>query len=482
MTVALDTHPIRSFLSVGAQPKRMPLLFAVVIGFFWSLFRIVSMFFAFFCGVFAAPSAVARSAVAPNTITPGEVRAVVQAITQKISSDYVHVERRRNIVKQITTLESRGRYRGLTPSEFATRVTEDLRTASPDKHLGLRHDPAAFKGLVAAGGASGTRAERQDPHALDQAALKNDGYEEMKILDGNVRYVRITGFHWRTDISGFTADGAGRFMKEADAIILDLRGNGGGDSTAVQYLVSHFAQDDLAVGTFRSPKTGKLAAIRVIEHLPAGRMRNKPVYLVVDGKTASAAEYIAYHLQQTGLATIIGERTSGAANTATSFPILPSFVLTVSTGRPVHPLTQSNWEGTGVEPDIAAPPFEAFQRAHRAALQHLLASATPARQYALNWAVTGVNAQLDPYSPTAAELQNYSGSYGKQTVVARNGALYLLTPSRAELRMKALAAGLFAVEEDPTARIRFIFEDQRVVALEALYSDGEVVRIERSTG
>jgi hypothetical protein len=482
MTLTRDPDGIDTPASVGAQARRRPLPFAVTLDSLRRLFRIVALFFAFFCGAFAAPSAVARSAVAPSTMTPREVRAVVEAIAQKISSDYVHVERRRNIVKQITTLESGERYRGLTTSEFATRVTEDLRAASPDKHLGLRHDPAAFKGLVAAGGASGTRAQRQDPYALDQAALKNDGYEELKILDGNIRYIRITGFHWRPDVSGFTADSAGRFMKEADAIILDLRGNGGGDSTAVQYLASHFAQDDLAVGTFRSPKTGKLAAVRVIEHLPAGRMRNKPIYLVVDRKTASAAEYIAYHLQQTGLATIIGERTSGAANTATSFPILPSFVLTVSTGRPVHPLTQSNWEGTGVEPDVAAPPSEAVQRAHRAALQHLLSSATPARRYTLSWAITGVNAQLDPYSPTAAELQNYSGGYGKQTFVHRNSALYLLTTSGAELRLKALAAGLFEVEEDPTARVRFILEDQRVVALEALYSDGEVVRIERSPG
>jgi hypothetical protein len=405
----------------------------------------------------------------------------MEAITQKIMSDYVHAERRTIVVKHITTLERGGRYRGLSPSEFAARVTGDLRAASPDKHLGLRHDPPAFAGLVTAGGASGTRAERQDPHAFVQAGLKNDGYEELKILDGNVRYVRITGFHWRPDVSGFTADGAGRFLKEADAIILDLRGNGGGDSTAVQYLVSHFAQDDLAVGTFRSPKTGKRAAIRVIEHLPAGRIRNKPVYLVVDRRTASAAEYIAYHLQQTGLATIIGERTSGAANTATSFPIQPSFVLTVSTGRPVHPLTQSNWEGTGVEPDIAAPPFEAVQRAHRAALQRLISSAASARRYALNWADAGVNAQLDPYSPTAAELQAYSGRYGKQTVLARDGALYLLTTSGPELRLEPLAAGLFAMRDDPTARIRFIRQDQRVVALEALYSDGEVVRIERQT-
>jgi hypothetical protein len=376
-------------------------------------------------------------------------------------------------------LERGGRYRGLSSSQFAARVTEDLRAASPDKHLGLRYDAAAFQGLVTAGGVSGPRAQRQDSHAFNQAALKNDGYEELKILDGNVRYLRISGFYWRPDVSGFTVDSAGRFMKEADAIVLDLRGNSGGDSTAVQYLVSHFAQEDLAVGTFRSRKTGALAAVRINEHLPAGRIRNKPIYLVVDKGTASAAEYIAYHLQQTGMATIVGERTSGAANTATSFPITPSFVLMVSTGRPVHPLTQTNWEGTGVEPDIAASPLDAVQRAHAAALQHLASSATPARRYAIDWAIAGVKAQLEPYSPTSAELQEYSGKYGKQTVLYRDGLLYLVTTSGAELRLEPLAAGLFALREDSTARIRFIRRIQAVVALEALYSDGEVARIER---
>jgi hypothetical protein len=48
----------------------------------------------------------------------------------------------------------------------------------------------------------------------------------------------------------------------------------------------------------------------------------------------------------------------------------------VPNARSVNPVTGTNWEGTGVEPDIAVPSERAFSVAYRMALEHVLAAST----------------------------------------------------------------------------------------------------------
>ena len=149
------------------------------------------------------------------------------------------------IVEKLKTGKSSQRYAMDDPAVFAERVTEDLLDASHDKHLLLAVDPEGY--------AVASRGEDEDADELAvwqrHAIRRHHGLTEIKILEGNVRYLSSV-FEWINDASGAAYDNAMRFLTEGDAAIIDVRGNGGGAHAAVRYLVSHFMPADALEMTF----------------------------------------------------------------------------------------------------------------------------------------------------------------------------------------------------------------------------------------
>src|SRR6185295_8308874 len=97
------------------------------------------------------------------------------------------------------------------------------------------------------------------------------------------------------------------------AIVIDLRGNGGGDPLAVRYLVSHFMAPNQLLITFL--EAGKAPEeSRTLADLPAGRLTGKPLYVLTDRRCGSACEDFAYAVQQFKLGELVGATTAGAAN------------------------------------------------------------------------------------------------------------------------------------------------------------------------
>ncbi|MBA3258377.1 MAG: S41 family peptidase [Gemmatimonadales bacterium] len=305
--------------------------------------------------------------------------------------------------------------------------------------------------------ASPASEDGSEARARRQALRAHHGLAESRILAGNVRYLKITGFEWVRDETGLAYDGAMRFLKGGDAVIVDLRGNGGGSSEAIQYLTSHFLDADTLLLTFLQGSETPFQS-RSLSHLPAGRLKGKPLYVLIDGGVASAAEEFAYHVHQFKLGELVGARTAGAANNNRFVPIAPSFVLSVSVGRPVHAVSKANWEGVGIEPSVEAPPTQALDVAHSLALGRLARTrgAAPEDIADYAWARTGVEARLHPVSLPPERLRALAGAYGEISVAFRNGALWLTRLNRPARRLTPLTSGgLFAVEEIDVLRVRF---------------------------
>ena len=294
---------------------------------------------------------------------------------------------------------------------------------------------------------------------------EHHGLAELRILPGNIRYLKLTGFHWVRDGTGEAYDGAMRFLREGDAVIIDLRGNGGGDAAAVQYLTSHFLPADTLLLTFVQGSETPFQS-RTLSHLPAGRLRGKPLYVLIDGNVASAAEEFAYHVQQFKLGELVGARTAGGANNNRLVPIAPGFILSVSVGRPVHAVSGTNWEGEGIAPSVEAAPSRALDVAQSLALTRLAEArdAAPEVLAEYAWARTGVEARLRPVTMSPKQLRALAGAYGEVRVELRDGALWMARPDRETRRLIPLTAdGLFAVEGMDMLRVRF-----RAKALELL--------------
>jgi hypothetical protein len=386
------------------------------------------------------------------TLSAAERDAAVKAIISAFEQQYVFPEMRPRIVERLKAAQRSGQYSVEDPVVFAERITKDLRDVTRDKHLSLTVDPAGYTAaLVGDEGDAGQLALWRR-----QAIRNHHGLTETKVLAGNVRYLRINGFEWADDESGRAYDAAMKFLKEGDAAIIDVRGNGGGSHSAVRYLVSHFMRSDVLEMTFLEGSEAPVQS-RTLDHLPAGRLNGIPLYVLIDGGSVSAAEAFAYDVRQFKLGELVGATTIGAANNNKMLPIAPQFLLSISYGRPVHPISKTNWEGVGVAPTVEAPPTQALEIAHLLALKQLSEKADASEQnraeYA--WAQIAAQAKLHPVSFTPAQLQSLAGSYGATKVEFRDGELWLSRPNRPVMRLLPLTGdALFAVERNDTFRVK----------------------------
>lgn len=402
----------------------------------------------------AQPVAVARTATAP--MTAAERAGAVGAVIAAVEARYVFPERVAAIRDRLNEGLASGRYDTADRGVFAERLSADLRESSDDGHMYLVNDPAQY---AAAAASTGEVFDNPEFLAIWAAAARrsNNGLTEMRILPGNVRYLKISTFHWVQDRTGQAYDDAMRFLREGDAVIIDLRGNGGGDHAAVRYLLSHFMKPDQLDITFLQAGEEPTQS-RTLDHLPAGRMIGKPLYVLTSRQVGSAAEAFAYDVQQFRLGTLVGGTTGGAANNNTFVPIAPGFVLSVSYGRPVHPVSGTNWEGVGVSPDVAVDPLTALDTASGLALVALLerTDADPVDRAGWEWARVGVEARLHPVTLASTDLRGLTGAYGGRVIELEDGVLFWRRSNGDRYRLAPLARdGLFTVEgTDDRLRVR----------------------------
>jgi hypothetical protein len=354
----------------------------------------------------------------------------LSAIESDIQKTYVFPELRAPLIAKLQGAAEAHRYDTSDPNVFAQRVTDDMQSVAHDGHLYLTYDPVEYAALLAP-----TKSNAgMDAYYRAIAIRQNSGLTEMKILPGNLRYLKLSAFDYTPSTTTAAYDDAGRFLHGGDAVIIDLRGNGGGDSDAADYFGKALIE----------PNAGK------------------PIYILVDGHVASAAEAVSYGAQAAKAAIIVGSTTYGAANNNKKLPIAPAFVFSVSYNRPINSITKTNWEGTGVVPDIAVPGSTALPVAELNALTELLAlpgiGASIRAEY--TWARRGVEAELHPVKPSNAQLSRYAGRYGTIIVRAINGQLRLTRTDRPRWERNILlvpldANGLFAVTAFDDLRLRF---------------------------
>jgi hypothetical protein len=180
-------------------------------------------------------------------------------------------------------------------------------------------------------------------------------------------------------------------------------------------------------------------------------------------------------VQQFKLGELVGAKTAGAANNNDLLPIAPAFILSISTSRPVHPVSNGNWEGIGIEPTVAAASPQAFDAAYLLALQRLAQKPGVSQENLADyeWARVAVSARVHPVTIATKQLRSLAGQYDRIDVAFREGALWLSRPNRPTGRLLPLTAdGLFAVEGNDTLRVRLTEAE-----LQLLRADGSPPRV-----
>lgn len=102
--------------------------------------------------------------------------------------------------------------------------------------------------------------------------------------------------------------------------------------------------------------------------------QKKDLYILTSKDTFSAAEDFTYALKNLKRATVVGATTGGGANPGDDKRLLPNFSVFMPLGRSVSPVTQANWEGVGVTPDVVVCAEEALRTAQVAILKKMAAT------------------------------------------------------------------------------------------------------------
>lgn len=270
----------------------------------------------------------------------------------------------------------------------------------------------------------------------------------------------------------YALDAAFTMLHGSQALILDLRDCAGGSPNMVGYIVGHFFPEGANIyNTFHS-RRGDMEETPP-EQPASGRRLDTPLFVLTSGRTGSACESVAYTLQSAGRATIVGEPSAGAANPGGLLPVGDNLGVFVSFATPINPLTHSNWEEAGVQPNVVVPVADALTRARVLALAAALrAPADESAARETQWALDSLNAESAAYP---RNLRDYVGTYGPRSVAVENNRLVLRRDRRPALVLLPLGRDQFAVSgAAPLQRITFERGARgRVTAMTLALVDGQ---------
>ncbi|RPE81920.1 S41 family peptidase [Vulcaniibacterium tengchongense] len=403
-------------------------------------------------------------------------RARVAAVAQAIERHYFDPGRAARIAAELRAEAARGRYDALRdPRELASALTGRLQPL--DRHFRVSWVPAA-SALPAPRAEPQLRRSRPEDHAR----RGNHGIRKVEVLPGNVGYLELREFaHFDFDDPDApprrAIEAALQVLAGVDALVIDLRRNGGGSPAMVGYLASAFLAPGVDVYNRFHSRDGVVGEAPK-QAYPAPRP-DLPLFVLTSARTGSAAEAFAYTLKHAGRATIVGEPSAGAANPGGEFDVGGGLRVFVSTGSPRNPVTGGNWEGDGVQPDVAVAQADAMRTATELALQAALArSHGEAASTETRWALEALRAQAAPASPPP--LADYAGRYGPIAIETDDRGLRLRNRRRPALSLLQLQQDLFTATEEPSMRVRFERGARgEVTALETLYADGRSDRFRR---
>jgi C-terminal processing protease CtpA/Prc len=217
-----------------------------------------------------------------------------------------------------------------------------------------------------------TPAQREQLHR--RFAFANAGLVKVERLAGNVGYLRLDAFA-PPEEAGPRIAAAMSLLADTGALIIDLRSNGGGWPLTVSLLISYLlpAEREEHLHDIYSRLDGTHQYWTSIE-VSGKRYLGKPVYVLTSTRTFSAAEGFAYDVQALRRATIVGEVTGGGAHPSLVEKLDTHFLLIVPESRVINTVTRTDWEGTGVKPDVSAPADRALDAAHLVALDRVKAT------------------------------------------------------------------------------------------------------------
>ncbi len=408
---------------------------------------------------------------------------VIEKVLELIKVNYIFPEKFDQIEREINNKLNKNEYDIFNnPQEFLNQLNQDLQTAAQDRHLKISFNPQLVSQIIEDSKKEENEPTDYTPELLSWIKFENYGMRKVERMDGNIGYLKFDQF---TDLqlAKEIITGVMNFICSSSAIILDLRDNGGGDADASEFFINYFFPDGEKLGDVKFRKDSQSKEI-IIKHEPSIQKisENVPVYILVSNKTASAAEAVSYILQQFKRAIVIGEPTSGKANPGELFAVNDFLYMMIPTGYVTVLPTGTNWEGSGVIPDIKIDPLLALPEAVEEICSILEKQDTNEDHRILyRWISEQYEAQQNQQFPSEQYIKNIIGNYeNDRKIIFENGIVYCISSTGFKRRLTYMGNQTFMMEGRDDYRLRF--QDNKKIAdyYDVLWYDGTSDKVNRS--
>jgi retinol-binding protein 3 len=300
------------------------------------------------------------------TLDAAERKKVIDGVETNLKEYYIEPALAQQMADALKAHAAQGDYDAISDGDaFASRLTKDLQEVSHDKHLNVNFSPFKMPPRTEPTPEEEARFHRQMEH-------NNCAFDKVEILPNNIGYVKFDGF-MDASFCGPTVVAAMGFVAHTDAIIFDLRQNGGGQPAMVTLIASYLFDQPTHLIDIYNRKEDSTTQNWTLSYLPGPRLTKQPVFVLTSKRTFSGAEEFAFDLKNQKRATIVGETTGGGAHPVSAHTVADYFMVGVPFAKSLDPVTKTNWEGTGVEPDVKVRAADALTTAEKLASEKIQA-------------------------------------------------------------------------------------------------------------
>jgi hypothetical protein len=292
---------------------------------------------------------------------------VIQGAIANLDEFYVFPDVAKRMAAALRAHQKQGDYNSIADGDgFARKLTLDLRAISHDKHLGVDFSPSLLPADLS----------KPDPDAVARnrkgAEQANCFFQKVEILPHNIGYLKFNAF-LDPEMCGATATAAMNFLRNVDALIVDLRDNHGGRPEMVAFVSTYLFAEPTHLNDLWTRKGDTTQQFWTLPYVPGKRLVEQPVFVLTSGGTFSGGEEFTYDLKVLKRATIVGETTGGGAHPVSGHTVEGHFAVLVPFARAINPISKTNWEGVGVEPDVKVPASDALATAEKLAAEKVSA-------------------------------------------------------------------------------------------------------------
>ncbi len=436
------------------------------------LFKIYQLFFLF---IFIASDISNAQTNQPATVN---IRELINSIADSLNKHYIFPEKAKSISLYLQSQLKENAYKDLLdkPEKLAEQIGQDINMVHHDPHMRVKFDPGFVPQEI----------YKPTPEDIERVKKywkeNNYTFKKVEILPGNIGYLPFNLFVDDIEAAKPTITAALKFLINTTSLIIDLRNNMGGSPQMVSQIESYFFKEKTHMNDLIN-RSNKDTIFLYADPAKSDSLNlSMPIYILTSQHTFSGAEDFSYAMQITKRAIVVGETTGGGAHPQMPFSVGQGFVVFIPLARSINPVTQTDWEGTGVIPDVKATANEAFIKAQELVFTNQLLKATDQKEkskylYYLNsLLVNHANKQ-----PVLYKLLPFAGTYGGLKIYLEKNKLYCKNDNNgsAVSTLKYLTNNLFILDQD--AQIEFIKDSKGHYSnIKIFVNDGSVFEEKRS--